>query len=98
MKNILRALHLAADPQQAAGHDHLSEALHDLGPDDHIDDTGLVLNGHEHHTLGGARPLAHQHQTRGLDAPAILGRCHFDGREQPPSPEILSEKGHRMGF
>ena len=64
------ALDLPAHLEKLRGHDDAAVPLEDLRPDHNVDDAGLVLEREEDHALGGAGPLAHQHQTGNGDAPA----------------------------
>ena len=63
MDDVLMALDAALDEHQPGRHDDAPVALQDLRPDDRIGDAGLILQGHEHHPLGAAWSLAHQHHT-----------------------------------
>ena len=46
-------------------------ARRELRPDDDVDQTGLVLDGHEDHALRGLGALAHGHQPASPCQPAI---------------------------
>ena len=59
-----------------AEHDRAERLEHAL-PHDRVGDAGLVFERHEDHALGGAGPLAHQHQPR--DGDALAGG---DARQQ----------------
>ena len=72
MNDVLVPLDHAVDQHQPAAHDHLAVALKHFRPDHHIGNAGLVLERHEHHPLGGSRPLADQHKASDLDTGSVL--------------------------
>ncbi|EYR83762.1 UvrD/REP helicase [Shinella sp. DD12] len=58
-------LDLAIDGQHGGRQDEPALPLKNLRPDHCVDDTGLILQRHEHHPLGRAWPLPHEDETTG---------------------------------
>ena len=73
VNDVLVALDASVDDDQARAHHDLAESLQRLGPDHRVGDAGLVLDGHEHHALGRAGALAHQHDAGDRHVGAVLG-------------------------
>ena len=70
---LFAALHLALHDQQRRADDVAPKSLHQRRPDDDVGDAGLILDGDEHRTLRGTRPLPHRHDARQPhDAPVFL--------------------------
>ncbi len=78
----------AGDRDIARAQHHRAHALEHLRPDDDIGDRAFVLDGHEHHALGRARPLpagdqaGNAHALAGGDASATprCARCSARGK------------------
>ena len=74
MRYLLGAgLDVPLDQDQARAHHLLAEHFHHPRPHHDIGNAGLVLQRHEHHALGAARALAHQHHTGATDTTLVIG-------------------------
>ena len=92
------ALDAAGDVDEPCAHHDLAKAFERLGPDDEIGDAGFVLDGHEDDALGGARPLAHQHDAGDRDAAAVLDSLQLGAGAHPLGAQAFPQEAHRMGF
>ena len=71
-------------------------ALVELGPDDDIGDAGLVLERDEKDALGGAGPLAREHEP-GYGQDAAIGRVHRVGAgDDAAACQIGAQEGDRV--
>src|SRR5579863_2469706 len=59
------------DDQARRAGDQLAVSLQEVGGDDRLRHAGLVLQGEEEETLGGARALADDHRAGGADEVAV---------------------------
>ena len=64
MHHAVTALDLPVDEHKRGVAHRCADTLVDLGTEDEVGGTGLVLDGHEDNALGGRRPLPQQHKPR----------------------------------
>ena len=76
MHHAVFDLQLAGDAEKAHRLRQHRVALEDAFPNHHIDETGFVLQRHEHHAAGGARPLPADHQAGVTNGCTVRHRRH----------------------
>ena len=92
MHDLASALDPAPHEHQAPAEDRPAVSLQHVGPDDDVHRPGLVLQRHEDHAPGAARPLAHQHETGGCGLLAVVGAGQCVGRERAPCREPVAQE------
>src|SRR5262249_32998206 len=98
MNDVLMPLDAAVHDDETRAHHHFAHPLEHLRPDHRIGDAGLVLDGHEHHACGGARPLAHQHHASDAHPCAVACSFEIGAREDAFADDVRAEEAHRVGF
>ncbi len=98
MDDVLVALDAPRNQDQARCHHHFAETFERLGPDDGVGHTCFVLDGHEHHALGAARPLTHEHNAGHTHERTIFQAPHVAARGDALRFELVAQKTHGMGF
>src|ERR1700760_2556258 len=96
MHHITFPLDLAVDCHHAGTKNYAALLLEQAWPDDDVDDTGLVLDRHEHHTFGTSWALAYEHEAGGHQPTSIWLASSFGTGDDASLPEILSQKGEGM--
>ncbi len=94
MDHLPLALQPAGNAHHPGGQDLAAEGLELRRPDDDVGGAGLVLQGDEDDALGGARPLAHQHQAGDRDAPPVLRLQELLRRQV--AAHLRAQQRHRM--
>src|SRR5438552_2715325 len=72
-------LHAAFHDEAGRADDERTVLLEEVGPDDRLEDAGLVLDGEEDETLRGAGPLADDDGAARLHARAVRLRLELAG-------------------
>ena len=92
------ALDIALDQDQARAHHLFAVFLHHLRPHHDIGDAGLVLQRHEHHAFGAARPLPHQHHTGATHRALVVPVIDILAGDDALSGKHRTQEFHRMAF
>ena len=99
MRHLLgAALDITLDQDQPRAHHLLAVLLHDLRPHHDVGDAGLVLQRHEHHALGAARPLPHQHHAGAADAALVVAMADVLAGHDAFFRKHRSQKFHRVAL
>ena len=98
MNDVLVTLDAAMHHDEPRTHHDFAFPLHHLGPDHRIGDTSLVLQRHEHHALGRAGALAHQHHAANADSGAVAALLKMSTRDNARGGEARAQEAHGVGF
>jgi hypothetical protein len=96
--DLVIIFHPAAHLHQPAAHHHAALLFLEIGPDDQIDDSGLVLEGDEAHPLGAARALADQHHPGDLDHAAELAAPEVASAHEAAFGQARAQESQGMGL
>lgn len=96
MDHLALALDPPVNPQHPGGEDHPTLFLIEARPDDEVGHARLILNGDEHHPLGGSGLLPDQHQARDLHRPPVAGRARVGAGQHLLTREIAPKEADRV--
>jgi hypothetical protein len=63
------------------------------GPNNHIGDARLVLEGHKNHARLRRRALPHENQARYMNTVTIAGRCQLTARKDAARLQLAPQEG-----
>ena len=96
MNHIVLILERTFDEKEFAACHYQPVTFVEIGCDDHVCDSCLVLHGDEDKAFGGARPLPSDDATGCTDKFAILASSQFICREDVISAEFCAAIMHRV--
>ena len=94
--DALFRLHAAGDRHIARAQHHRPHTLEHFRPDDRVGDRALVLDGHEHHALGRARPLPAGDQAGNRHARVVVRAAQRLVTQDAARVEIGAQELRRM--